>query len=556
MNETPDKRTRILAGCLLVAMTLLVFHGVLGNGFVEYDDNHYITENPIVQAGLTPESIRWAFTDSHTGYAHPLTWLSHMLDCQIWGLNPRGHHLTSLILHVVNTLLILLFFSRVTKDFWKSWFVAALFAVHPLHVESVAWVAERKDVLSGCFWALTLIAYAAYAEKRNPARYLAVLLLFALGLMAKPMIVTLPFVLLLIDYWPLRRECRLAVLVAEKVPLLVLSAASCVVTYLGAKNSGTVMSLVGVSFFGRVSNAVVAYVSYLVKMVWPYGLAVYYPLQSAQPLWLAAACALFLVVVSAWAVYAWRRRPYLLVGWLWFLGTLVPVIGLLQVGGQAMADRYTYIPLIGVFVMIVWSVPDFRGRCAAGALILVALMALATVQVGYWRDSVSLFRHALAGGGNTSIINYNLGVALAKQGRNKEAIVEYREALRLFPGYAEAHSNLGDALYAIGDLAGAIQQYREAIDLNPELAAPRGGLGVVLAMQGHVDEALPHLLKAVALEPSNIEYQCNCARALSDSGRYAEAVTHYRQALSLIDPAAQPRLVAQLRARIASCERH
>jgi hypothetical protein len=555
MSEAPNKRTRILAGCLLAAMALLVFHGVLGSGFIEYDDNHYITENPFVQAGLTLDSIRWAFTTSHSGYAHPLTWLSHMLDCQVWGLNPRGHHLTSLILHVVNTLLLLLFFSRATKDFWKSWFVAALFAVHPLHVESVAWVAERKDVLSGCFWALTLIAYAGYAEKRSPGRYLAVLLLFALGLMAKPMIVTLPFVLLLIDYWPLRRERRLAALVVEKIPLFALSAASCVVTYLGAKDIGTVVSLEGVSFLGRVSNAAVVYVTYLVKMVWPFGLAVYYPLQTSQPPWLVAACVSFLVAVSAWAIHAWRRRPYLPVGWLWYLGILVPVIGLLQVGGQAMADRYTYISLIGVFVMIAWSIPDFRGRRVVGGLVLAVLMLIACVQVGYWRDSVSLFRHALAGGGSMPIMNYNLGVALAKQGRNTEAIVEYREALRLFPCYVEAHNNLGDALYATGDLAGAVEQYRAAIDLNPELAAPRGGLGVALAVQGRVDEALPHLQKAAALEPGNIEYQCNFARALSDVGRYAEAAAQYRRALSLFDPATQPRFAGQIREQIESCER-
>lgn len=556
MREMTDKRAGILACLLLVLMTLGVYHDVFRSGFVELDDNGYITENAVVQGGLTLKGLAWAFTTLHYANWHPVTWISHMADCQLWGVNPAGHHLTSLFFHIVNALLLFWFLRRATGSVWRSWFVAALFAVHPIHVESVAWIAERKDVLSGCFWMLTMIAYASYAERPRPARYAGVLVLFALGLMAKPMLVTLPFVLLLLDYWPFRRTQGWTIPVVEKIPLFVLSAASCVVTFLAQQSKDAVMSLEGVSFLGRVSNAVVAYVTYLVKMVFPYALAVYYPLRSAQPVWLVAACSLLLIVVSAWAVYAWRRRPYLLVGWLWFLGTLVPVIGLLQVGGQAMADRYTYIPLIGVFIMIVWSVPEFRGWRVAGPLILALWMSLAYVQVGYWRDSVLLFRHALAVGGSMPIINYNLGVALAKQGRNREAIVEYREALRIFPGYVEAHSNLGDAFYAMGDLAGTIQQYREAIDLNPELAAPQGGLGVVLAMQGYVEEAVPHLQKAVALEPGDIEYQCNFARALSDVGRYAEAAVQYRRALSLLGPAAQPGLVAGLRARIEFCESH
>jgi Tfp pilus assembly protein PilF len=531
-------------------MTLIVFHGVLKNGFIELDDNYYVTENPFVQAGLTPDSIQWAFTTSRSGYAHPLTWLSHILDCQVWGLNPRGHHLTSLILHIANTLLLLLFFSRATKNFWKSWFVAALFAVHPLHVESVAWVAERKDVLSTCFWMLVLLAYSSYVAKPRPARYVLVFALFAAGLMAKPMLATLPFALILLDYWPLCRGRRFAALVVEKIPLFALSMASCAITFLGQRNIGAFASLEYFPPSARAANAVVAYASYLVKTVWPVDLAVYYPLHSILPAWKVGLSGLLLALVSVWAICAWRRRPYRLVGWLWYLGILVPVIGLFQMGGQAMADRFTYISLIGVFVMMVWSVHEFPGRRVAGALILAVLMALTYVQVGYWRDSVSLFRQALAAGGKISIINYNLGVALAKQGRNVEAIVEYHEALRLLPDCVEARNNLGDALYAIGDLAGAIRQYREAIDLDPELAAPRGGLGVALAVRGHVDEALPHLRKAVALEPENIEYRRNFARALSDVGRYAEAAAQYRRALSLVGPATGSRLAAGIRKRL------
>lgn len=555
MRETMNNRAGILACLLLVLLTLGVYHGVFRSGFVELDDNEYVTENSAVRDGLTPDGLEWAFTKFHSANWHPVTWISHMADCQLWGVNPAGHHLTNVFFHVLNVLLLFWFLCRSTGSFWKSWFVAALFAIHPIHVESVAWIAERKDVLSGCFWMLTMIAYASYSENPRPARYVGVLFLFALGLMAKPMLVTLPFVLLLLDYWPFRRAQSWKVLFIEKIPLLLLSAVSCIVTFLAQRSIGAVASVESVSMWARGANAAVAYIRYLLKAFWPHELIVYYPLHHVL-LWQVAISLILLVGFSAWVFFERRKRPYLLVGWLWFLGTLVPVIGLLQVGGQAMADRYTYIPLIGVFVMVVWCVPDSRGWRVVGILIVVVLMLLAYVQVGYWRDSVSLFRRSLTVSGSVPIINYNLGVALAMQGRNNEAIVEYREALRLFPGYVEAHNNLGDALYAIGDSAGAIQQYREAIDLNPELAAPRGGLGVALAVQGHVDEALPHLQKAVALEPENIEYQCNFARALSDAGRYAEAAVQYRQALSRLDPATQPRLAAGLRAQIESCEGH
>ena len=537
-------RPELRASIVLVLLTLLVFFRMLGYGFVELDDREYVTENPFVQAGLTPESIRWAFMDSHTGYAHPLTWLSHMLDIHVWGLNPRGHHLTSLILHIVNTLLLLLFFSRVTKDFWKSWFVAALFAVHPLHVESVAWVAERKDVLSGCFWALTLIAYAGYAEKRNPGRYLAVLLLFALGLMAKPMIVTLPFVLLLIDYWPLRRERRLVALVAEKIPLFALSAAACVITYLGAKDSGAVMSLEGISFFGRVSNAAVAYVTYLVKMVWPFGLAVYYPLQTSQPPWLVAACIAFLVIISAWVIYAWRRHRYLLVGWFWFLGTLVPVIGLLQVGAQGMADRYSYISLIGPFIMLAWGIPDLLSLCAPDVVgsslkkskalaavavaVVLGMAVLAFVQVGNWRDGVVLFKRAIAVGADNPLINYNLGLALTKQGRTEEAIECFDKTLQGEPGSAATHNRIAELQAGMGRMDEAVQHLGAAVQLQPDNASARNNLAITLAALGRKEQALVHFREAARLSPADIETRYNLAFALADQGLYEESAEQCR----------------------------
>lgn len=560
MQTDPGRRTRVLAGGFLVAAVLFAYQGSLQNGFVEFDDNEYVTGNAVVRSGIRGEGIWWAFTAFHSANWHPLTWLSHMLDCQVWGLNPAGHHLTSVILHAVNTILLLGLLHRMTGSFWRSWLVAALFALHPLHVESVAWVAERKDVLSGCFWVLTLSAYAAYVRNPTRARYWTVPALFALGLMAKPILVTLPFVLLLMDYWPLRRARGWATLVAEKVPLFVLSAASAVITVLAQQTLGAVVPIERASAWARLSNAAAAYLRYLGRAFWPLDLAVYYLLRPV-PLRLVVASVLLLSAVSVWAVRERRRRPYLLVGWLWFLGTLVPVIGLVQVGSQAMADRYTYIPLIGLFVMVAWGVPDYLGgrldriRHVFVAGLLAALAWLTCVQVGYWRNSVVLFERALSIGGSNSLVHYNLGVALAKEGRNEEAIVHYREALRLWPNYLEARNNLGDALYARGRLAEAEPEYREALRLKPDFAPAHNSLGVVLALQKRADEAIPHLQEAVRLQAGNMEFQYNLSSALAEAGRFGEAAVAARTALSLVDTNREPELAAGIRNRLMSYEK-
>ena len=406
--------------------------------FVNYDDPQYVTANYDVQAGLTFESIRWSFTATHANNWHPLTWLSHMLDCQIYGMNPGHHHMTNVLFHILNTLLLFFIFKRISESIWKSAFVAALFALHPLHVESIAWVAERKDVLSTFFWMLTLWSYAGYVERPRLDKYLLLILFYILGLMAKPMLVTLPFVLLLLDYWPLKRfhlkssdnenpEVQRTFyfgLILEKIPLFLLSAASGIVTYLVQKSSGAVSSLDAIPFHDRIANALVSYVVYIGKMIWPHNLAVLYPYPRSIALWKIVGAGLLITLITVLVLRLLRSKPYLAVGWLWYLGTLVPVIGIVQVGSQAMADRYTYVPLIGIFIMITWGISDWVskrhyrrfGLFMVTAVILSLLMITSRLQVKYWSNSVMLFDHAIDVTGENSTAQLNLGEALAEQG--------------------------------------------------------------------------------------------------------------------------------------------
>ncbi|MGB2930536.1 MAG: tetratricopeptide repeat protein [Desulfobacterales bacterium] len=416
---------------------------------------------------MTLESIKWSFTAIHASNWHPLTWLSHMLDCQIYGMNPGQHHMTNVLLHILNTLLLFLVFKRMTGKLWQSGFVAALFALHPLHVESVAWVAERKDLLSTFFWMLTLWSYTRYVERSEFNQYLLVVLFFILGLMAKPMLVTLPFVLLLLDYWPLRRfelgsrdknnsqQRRFNfALICEKIPLFLLSAASSIGTYLVQKSSGAVNSLAAIPFHDRIANAMLSYISYIGKMIWPHNLAVLYPYRESMSLWKVAGAGLLLVLVLVFVFRMLRTKPYLAVGWLWYIGTLVPVIGIVQVGVQAMADRYTYVPLIGIFIIIAWGVPDlipkgrFRriGLAAITMAILVICMITTRMQVRYWSNSTTLFEHALDVTDGNSVAHLNLGEALAEQGKINAAMKHYQEALRIKPSLFAPHLNLGVAL--------------------------------------------------------------------------------------------------------------
>jgi len=553
----PHRRWIIIACLFLVVATSAAYGDLKNHQFINYDDNVYVTDNPPVQGGLTRTGLVWAFTTLHTGMWIPLTWLSFMVDSQLFGLHPGGYFLTNLLFHLANVLLLFGWLLRTTRAPGRSFLVAALFALHPLHVESVAWATERKDVLSTCFWLLTMWAYVRYAERPRLGRYALILVCFSLGLMAKPMLVTLPFVLLLLDYWPLGRlsfngpaaaaaspkpdpGVTLKRLLWEKSPLLAIAALSSVVTFYAQKQGMFPLQVLPIP--DRLANALVAYVGYLGQMFWPARLAVLYPLPGHHlPIWQAPAAGLALAVLSLLALRQARRHPYLLVGWLWFLGTLLPVIGLVQVGAQAMADRYTYVPCIGLFIVVVWGMADLAARWRAprfllpvgAAVVLSALMICTWVQVGYWRDSISLYEHTLQVTRGNPIIRNNLGIALAEQGKTDQAIAHYDEALRLKPDYAEAHNNLGIALDAQGETDQAIAQYGEALRLKPDYADAHNSLGLALAAQGKMDQAIAHYDEALRLKPDYAEAHNNLGIALEAQGKLDQAIAQYDEALRL-----------------------
>jgi len=563
--NTHRSRLALMVCLFLIVTTVAVFWHLQHHEFVNYDDDLYVTENRHVQAGLTAESVIWAFTTSHATNWHPLTWLSHMSDYELYGLNPKGHHLSNLLFHVVSTILLFLVFRRMTGALWRSSLVAALFALHPLHVESVAWVSERKDVLSTFFWMLTMWTYLRYVEDPRLHRYLLVFFTFSAGLMSKPMLVTLPFVLLLIDYWPLGRfqieqsgdagtskkdqwgafRCEkqhVFYLIWEKVPFFALSAVSSIVTFLAQQKGGAVSSLVAYPLSIRIVNALVSYVGYMGKTVWPHGLAVFYPHPDKMlPMWQVAAAGLSLVLISVIVIRVARRFPYVPVGWLWYLGTLVPVIGLVQVGSHAMADRYTYIPLIGLFIIPVWGLFDLGARWLCGRVVLTistvgvlsAFMIATWLQVGHWKDSITLFEHALDVTANNPVAHNNLGIALELQGKVDAGVAHYSEALEIKPDFAEAHNNLGSALDAQGRLDEAAIHYSKALQIKPDFAEAHNNWGGVLDAQGKVNEAMAHYSEALRIKPDFIEAHNNLGIALARQGKVDEAMAHYSEALEI-----------------------
>ena len=567
-------RTRFIA-LLLVLGTLLLYLPVCHYPFVNYDDDDYVTNNPMVQNGLTWSGVAWAFTTWHAANWHPLTWLSLMADCQFFGPNAGMCHVVNALFHTANSVLLLLLLLCWTKSLWPSAMAAALFAWHPIHVESVAWISERKDVLSTFFALLTLLAYTKavigdtwqVAGKTTTSaaivspviRHLSLLpalLLFAMGLMSKPMLVTLPFLLLLLDYWPLRRVegCKLKVagsaaarpatfnlqLVTEKWPFLALSAASCVVTFLAQHHGGAVASLEHVPVSYRLENVPVAYVSYLFKLFWPARLAVFYPLpDNIAPLTVTAIVVLVIISAAAW--FGRKRGPYGLVGWLWFLGTLVPVIGLVQVGGAAMADRYSYFPSIGIFMALALGAGAAAGKIqlpkiipalAAGAA-LVACLFLSHRQLNFWRDDVALFTHTLAVTKDNATAHINLGVALEADGRKADAMAEYRAALKLDPHSAQAHNNLANLLDDDGKPDEAMAEYEAALRLNPRFERAHNNYGAVLAGQGRFDDALVQYAEAARLAPDDWHPPYLTGKALLKHGRDAEAIPFFHKALQL-----------------------
>ena len=625
-----------MAGSLLL-LSLVLYWPITSHDFLSYDDPDYVTANAQVQQGLGWQGLKWACSAIVSCNWHPLTMLSHMLDCQLFGLKPWGHHLSSLLIHAVTSVLVFVWLQQMTGAAWRSLFVAALFAVHPLHVESVAWVAERKDLLSGFFGVLTLWAYARYVkgEVRSPRSevrrtgedasrtthhasrftfhvsryYLLALCFFVLGLMSKPMLVTWPFVLLLLDYWPLGRFGLQADsgppstrkwqivnrILWEKAPFFLIAAVFSVVTLLVQKHGGAVKAAQDFPLDVRCANALVSYCRYLGKLLWPTGLAVYYPHPQHWPLGLVLLAGGLLLGISVLLFAQRRRAPFLLVGWLWFCGTLVPVIGLVQVGRQAMADRYSYLPSLGAFILVVWgayaltgsrrglasnSAPkpqtagqedggwkmedggegaavalhppssifysraerypfDRQNRCdlaalsVAGAAAVVACLALTRVQLGYWQDSEALFRHALDVTQDNYLAHNSLGTALDSKGRNEEAATHYREALRLRPSYAEAHYNLGNELARQGKVDEAIGHFGEALRLAPGYAEAHYNLGLALAGKGQVDDAISHFQAAVSLKPEYADAHFNLGLLFARQGQTASAIAHFQAAIRL-----------------------
>jgi tetratricopeptide (TPR) repeat protein len=612
MDTLKKSRPDIYVIVALVFLTAAVYAQVIGHGFISYDDPIYVSENLVIQDGLTWKGFLRAFTTVTAANWHPLTWLSHMLDFQLFGMKPGLHHLMSVFLHVLNTALLFLVLRQMTGALWRSAFVAALFALHPLHVESVAWIAERKDVLSTFFWILTMGAYARYAKKPGLPGYLPVLLFFALGLLAKPMLVTLPLVLLLLDYWPLgrlrwkqatpaaaspatsekrgkrrRRQPQepakparstdgiqwslVFPLLYEKIPLLLLSAASSLITIYAQQKGGAVASVTALPISQRVANAIVSYAAYLWKMLWPSNLAVFYPMEAWSAAVVLASAALILALTFA-AVRWSGRCPYLPVGWLWYLVTLLPVIGIIKVGDAAMADRYTYVTLIGPFIALAWGACDLSQKLrlpraalfAASALVTGSLLVLTYIQVGQWTDNITLFRHALRSTHRNYVAHNSLAVEYLDQKKYSEALPHLQAALEINPRSAEVIVNLGVLDYHAGKYDDAIKNVNRALGLKPDWYLAHEWLGKIylakgdadkamvhfnmalrtvsdsdptssgiLIFQNRLDEALRYTLQAMETQPRNEKLYNNAGYILIRQGKIDEAISQFREAVRI-----------------------
>lgn len=588
-DESPANNAPWWIYASLAALAVAPYLQTIHYGFVNFDDGVYVADNVVVQQGLTGSNWTWALTTMSAGNWHPITWLSHMLDCQMFGLRPGWHHLVNALLHGVNTILLFVVLRSMTGAAWRSALVAALFAVHPLHVESVAWIAERKDVLSTGFGLSAMWAYGKYVAAPSLLRYGLVTVLFALSLLSKPMLVTLPCILLLFDLWPLMRfssenrpandHPRAAWLIVEKLPLVALAAASSIVTLKAQDAGGAVAPIDALPLSERLANAAIAYFGYLRKAFWPVDLSVMYPLREHQTAAAALAVMAMLAVTIVVALLS-RRRPWLAVGWLWFLGTLVPVIGLVQVGSQAMADRYTYVPLIGVFIMIAWSVPtptatNRRWIMTAAAIILATLTALTVAQIQVWKDTTTLFEHAVRSTQGNYTAHNLLAGEFARKGDFSAARKHIDLSLQIRPNYAGARYNLGMLNLHQGDFANARDQfqlslqsnerdpmtwnslglaqvnlkqideavasYRQAIELNPHLVAAFANLGAALLARGKNAEAIEACETALRLQPDNADAHASLAAGLWNTGRADESIVHNRRALQLNPDLPNPR---------------
>ena len=578
-----NKKYKYIIIAFLIVASFIAFGRIAGNGFVNYDDEGYITKNQHIQSGFNPETIKWVFTSVVLSNWHPLTLLSHALDWQLFGADASGHHLVSLLWHIGSAIILFLFLSKTTGSLWPSAFVAALFALHPLRVESVAWAAERKDVLSMFFGMATIYTYACYVEKPKLSKYFLCLILFVLSLLSKPMLVTLPFVLLLLDYWPLERwqkalypqntpviadnkasvkrkkhhkdnvpiENRLSLpvqsqgqlainLLWEKLPFICLAIASSIVT-IWAQQRG-IATLEKLPLSDRIANAIVSYVAYLGKTFWPVDLAVLYPYDSSFALWQIFVAILFLLGMSAAVIYFVKKAPFLFVGWFWYLGTLVPVIGIVQVGIQSMADRYTYMPSIGIAIMLVWGFSYLLPKeklskmisIPAVFILLAGLTFLTWQQCCYWKNGSTLFSHALEVTQNNYLAHTNLGVALADGAKIDEAIIHYREAIKINPDACDAYYNLGLALRDKGKMEDALREFRETVRIRPSYADAHNNIGIILEMYyKKYDEAIYHYQSCLKIEPDNYGTHFNLGLTLIKNGKSKEAIEHFRQAINL-----------------------
>lgn len=524
-------------------MTWAVFGQTFEHGFVNFDDPAYVSENARIQAGLNWQDTVWAFTHVHSHNWHPLTTMSHMLDCQLFDLNPGAHHLVNVLLHSVSAVLLFLLLAQLTNRLWSAAFVAAIFAVHPLHVESVAWISERKDVLSGLFFMLTLLAYVRYARGPSVPRYLMMSILSVCGLLSKPMLVTLPIVLLLLDYWPLNRfrQSGTRKLVLEKVPLLILSIVSAVITLFVQSGGVGLVRFEILPFRWRVENALSAYLVYLWQMIWPANLATIYPHPGRLPIWETTGAGAALVLVTAVAFMVRKRWPYLVTGWLWYLIMLLPVIGLIQVGGQAHADRYTYLPQIGLYVAVTWGVVDLcrpfgwqrQVLSVAGPIIVALLAGLAGIQASYWHDTERLWNRTLAVTGRNDLAHFNLGEFLLKNHRLDEAITQFQIVLAGQPGDPDANFQLGSAFMEKGELDLAIRRFETTLKAEPGNPEAETNVANILLQTGRIDEAVERYQNVVRRQPRSALAHYNLAVGLHRQGRLGEAIVHYKEALTI-----------------------
>ena len=557
-SENSRRHSSVLISLLLVLITTSVYWQVINFDFINYDDNEYVFDNPHVQDGITYDSIIWAFTTGHSSNWHPLTWLSHMMDCQIFGICAGGHHLTSLLFHIINSLLLFFVFRKMTGSQLQSAFVAALFALHPLHIQSVAWVSERKDVLSAFFWMLTLWAYVRYVRQSGWPRYLLILFFYICGLMSKPMVVTLPFVLLLLDYWPLKRfrldeskeylRAKILGLLGEKIPLFILTAASAGITFLVQHQSGAMRSFEIIPFSDRLSNILISYIQYIIKFLYPINLGIFYPFPDTIPGWKVITSILILGAISWAAVKLINRKPWFIVGWLWFLGTLVPVIGIVQVGIQSMADRYMYLPMIGLLILISWGIPELLGKwhfrkailSLSSALVIIIFLWITHFQLTYWTDTYTLFNRAIAVTKNNAFAYNVVADEFASKGDDKSAEKYFLAALAIKPNDTDALKGLGQLAYLTGDYDNALHYYQRALKISPadaEILNRTGktyyNLGLLSSKQGKFNEALDNYKMAISMNPQDDNAYKSLADLLFSQGDMIQALKNYSEALQI-----------------------